>query len=34
MTRLTGNTIESFAIDLFESLGYAYLYGPEVALFP
>lgn len=31
MTRLTENTIESFAIDLFETLGYAFLYGPEVA---
>lgn len=31
MTRITENTIEAFAIELLEQLGYQYLYGPEVA---
>jgi len=31
MTRLTENTIEAFAIELLESLGYAYVYAPEIA---
>lgn len=31
MTRITENTIESFAIELLERLGYQYLYGPDIA---
>lgn len=31
MTRLTENTIESFAIGLFEELGYEYIYAPNIA---
>ncbi|MCX7110860.1 MAG: hypothetical protein NTX45_12170 [Proteobacteria bacterium] len=31
MTRLTESAIENFAIKLFERLGYAYLYGPDIA---
>lgn len=31
MTRLTENTIESFAIELLEKLGYAYIYAPDIA---
>ena len=31
ITRLTENTIEAFAIELLESLGYAYVYAPEIA---
>ncbi len=31
MTRITENTIESFAIELLDKLGYAYIYAPDVA---
>jgi len=31
MTRITENTIESFAIELLEKLGYAYIYAPDIA---
>jgi len=31
MTRITENTIESFAIELLEKLGYTYLYAPNLA---
>ena len=31
MTRITENTIESFAIELLEKLGYANIYAPEIA---
>ncbi len=31
MTRITENTIESFAIELFEKLGYEYIYAPNIA---
>jgi len=31
MTRLTENTIEEFSIELLESLGYEYLYAPNIA---
>lgn len=31
MERLTENTIEAFAIKLFERLGYSYIYAPEIA---
>ncbi len=31
MSRLTENTIESFAIGLLEKLGYAYIYAPDIA---
>lgn len=31
MTRITENTIENFAIQLLEGLGYGYLYGPSIA---
>lgn len=31
MTKITENTIENFAIQLLEGLGYGYLYGPEIA---
>lgn len=31
MTRITENTIEAFAIDLLTKLGYAYVYGPDIA---
>lgn len=31
MTRLNENTIESFAIELLVSLGYQYIYAPEIA---
>ncbi len=31
MTRITENIIESFAIELFEKLGYEYIYGPTIA---
>lgn len=31
MTRITENTIESFAIELLEKLGYTYTYGPDIA---
>ncbi len=34
MTRLTESAIENFAIELFEHLGYQYLYGPDIAPFP
>lgn len=33
MTRITENTIESFAIELLEKLGYAYIYAPDIAPF-
>lgn len=29
MTRITENTIESFSIELFEKLGYEYIYAPK-----
>lgn len=31
MTRITENTIESFAIELLDKLGYAYIYAPDIA---
>ena len=31
MTRLTENTIEEFSIELLESLGYEYIYAPNIA---
>lgn len=31
MTKITENTIENFAIQLLEGLGYGYLYGPSIA---
>lgn len=31
MTRITENTIESFAIELLEKLGYTYIYAPDIA---
>ena len=31
MTRITENTIETFAIDLLNKLGYAYIYAPDIA---
>ncbi|MBK9043435.1 MAG: type I restriction endonuclease subunit R [Saprospiraceae bacterium] len=31
MTRITENIIESFAIELLDKLGYAYIYGPDIA---
>lgn len=31
MTRITENIIESFAIELLEKLGYAYIYAPDIA---
>jgi type I restriction enzyme, R subunit len=31
MTRITENTIESFAIELLEKLGYEYIYAPDIA---
>lgn len=31
MTRITENTIESFAIELLEKLGYEYVYAPDIA---
>ena len=31
MTRITENTIEAFAIELLEKLGYAYIYAPDIA---
>jgi type I restriction enzyme R subunit len=31
MTKITENTIESFAIELFEKLGYDYVYAPDIA---
>lgn len=31
MTRITENTIEFFAIGLFQKLGYAYIYAPDIA---
>ena len=31
MTRITENTIEEFAIELLEQLGYEYIYAPEIA---
>ncbi len=31
MTRITENTIEAFAIELLDKLGYEYIYGPDIA---
>lgn len=31
MTKLTESAIEEFALDLFQQLGYSYLYGPDIA---
>lgn len=31
MTRITENTIESFAINLLQELGYTYIYAPDIA---
>ena len=31
MTRLTESAIEEFAIQLFEELGYQYIYAPDIA---
>ena len=31
MTRITENTIESFAIELLDKLGYEYIYAPNIA---
>ena len=31
MTRITENTIESFAIELLDKLGYEFLYAPNIA---
>ena len=31
MTRITENTIEDFAIELLERLGYQYIYAPDIA---
>ena len=31
MTRITENTIEAFAIDLLDKLGYEYIYAPDIA---
>jgi len=31
MTRITENTIEAFAIELLDKLGYEYIYAPEIA---
>jgi type I site-specific restriction-modification system R (restriction) subunit/very-short-patch-repair endonuclease len=31
MTKITENTIESFAIELFKQLGYDYIYAPDIA---
>ncbi len=31
MTKITENTIEDFAIELFEALGYDYVYAPDIA---
>jgi type I restriction enzyme R subunit len=31
MTRITENIIEAFAIELLDKLGYAYVYGPDIA---
>lgn len=31
MTRITENIIESFAIELFDKLGYEYIYAPDIA---
>ncbi|MCU0323702.1 MAG: type I restriction endonuclease subunit R [Spirosomaceae bacterium] len=31
MTRITENTIEAFAIELFNKLGYEYIYAPDIA---
>ena len=31
MTRITENTIESFTIELFKTLGYEYIYAPNIA---
>lgn len=30
MTKITENEIELFAIELFEKLGYSYIYAPEL----
>lgn len=34
MTRITENTIEAFAIELLDKLGYVYIYAPDIAPFP
>ncbi len=34
MTRITENTIESFAIELLVKLGYEYIYAPDIVPFP
>ncbi|MDD2262494.1 MAG: type I restriction endonuclease, partial [Clostridia bacterium] len=31
MKNISENTIESFAIELFEKLGYQYVYAPDIA---
>ena len=31
MTRITENIIEAFAIELFDKLGYEYIYAPNIA---
>jgi len=31
MIKITENTIEEFAIELLESLGYQYINGPDIA---
>lgn len=31
MSKLTESAIEAFALDLFQQLGYNYLYGPNIA---
>jgi type I restriction enzyme R subunit len=31
MTRITENTIEAFAIELLDKLGYEYIYAPDIA---
>jgi type I restriction enzyme R subunit len=31
MSRLTESAIEELAIELFERLGYSYIYGPDIA---
>lgn len=31
MTKITENTIEAFAIELLDKLGYEYIYGPDIA---
>ncbi len=31
MTKITENTIEEFAVELLERLGYQYIYAPDIA---